>query len=106
MSSDTRGTGRGPDKQNGHDQEAEVAEYQRHLDATSESPDDSEGDSQSEEAAEWADRHPRDAGAVGDPGDKLNLQVTAPQRLPLEHLVVRGAQLTLVAPLNSTIPMP
>ena len=70
MSSDTRGTGHGPDKPGGHDQEAEVAEYQSHLDATSENGANHEEGSQSGEAAKWADRHPQAAGAVGDPADE------------------------------------
>ena len=69
MNNDTRGTGRGPDKPAGHDQEAEAAEYQRQLDATSENGADQEEGSQSGEAAEWADRHPRAAGAVGESVD-------------------------------------
>ena len=43
---------------------------QRNLDATSENGADHEEDSQSGEAAEWADRHPRAAGAVSDPSDE------------------------------------
>ena len=52
MSSDTRGSGREPDKRDGDDQEAEVAEYQSHLDATSENEADREEDNKSGEAAE------------------------------------------------------
>jgi hypothetical protein len=53
MNADIRGTGRGPDKPSGYDQEADVEEYQRHLDATSENRvDREEEDSQSGEAAE------------------------------------------------------
>lgn len=52
MSTHIRGTGREPDKPGGYDQEADVEEYQRHLDATSEIQADHEEDNQSEEAAE------------------------------------------------------
>lgn len=84
MSSDTRGIGHGPDKPGGHDQEAEVEEYQRSLDATSENGTDREEDSRSGEAAEWADRHPRAAGAVGGPGDEsANDPVTPGSRTSL-----------------------
>ena len=70
MSSDTRGGGRGPGRPGGYDQEADVAEYQSELDATSENRADLEEDSRSAEAAERADRHPRAAGAISDPEDE------------------------------------
>ena len=70
MSSEPGGAGRGPDEPGGYDQEADVAEYQSELDATSENGGDGDEDSKSGKAAEWADRHPRAAGAVGDPGDE------------------------------------
>ena len=70
MSSEPGGAGREPDEPGGYDQEADVAEYQSELDATSENGGDGDEDSKSGEAAEWADRHPGAAGAVGDPGDE------------------------------------
>jgi len=70
MSNDPGGAGRGSDEPGGYDQEADAAEYQNELDATSENGDNGDEDSKSGEAAEWADRHPRNAGAVGDPGDE------------------------------------
>jgi len=69
MSSEPDGAGREPDEPGGYDQEADVAEYQSELDATSENGGDGDEDNKSGEAAEWADRNPRAAGAVGDPGD-------------------------------------
>lgn len=70
MSNDPGGAGRGPDEPGGYDQEADVAEYQSELDATSEHGGNGDQDNKSGEAAAWADRHPRNAGAVGDPGDE------------------------------------
>jgi hypothetical protein len=70
MSNDPGGAGRGPDEPGGGGQEADVAEYQSELDATSANGDDGDEDNKSGEAAGWADRHPRAAGAVGDPGDE------------------------------------
>jgi hypothetical protein len=70
MSNDPGRADRGPDEPGGYDQEADVAKYQGELDATSENGDDGDEDSTSGEAAEWADSHPRAAGAVGDPGDE------------------------------------
>jgi hypothetical protein len=71
MTSDPRRAGPGSDDMGDDEQESEIQEYQRYLD---DPPDDlvipEDDDSDAEEAVNWAARHPRAAGAVGEPGDE------------------------------------
>jgi hypothetical protein len=81
MSSDPRQTGPVPDDMGDDEQESEVEEYQRYIDdPVDDLVIEEDDDNDAEEAVEWAVRHPRSAGAAGEPDDQSAEQAAVRER--------------------------